>query len=185
MKKETKIILEIVAVVIIVLVIVLGVKKNKEVINVEVKASALKVESQADLEKLVDQIYEGVETYPSITTMPVDLTDANSVKTFTGISSIDKIDCAVVSEPMVGAQAYSMVLVKVKDGVNANKIAEEMFEGINPRKWICVTAEKIYATSSGDIAFLVMSDNEIAKPVYENFKKLAQGIGAEYEKIGE
>lgn len=86
---------------------------------------------------------------------------------------------------MMSSQAYSLVLVKVKDGVDADKIAKSMSEQIDIRKWICVSAEKLYATSSGDVVCLVMSSEERAKPIYEKFKKLAGTIGEEYIKTEE
>ena len=83
---------------------------------------------------------------------------------------------------MMTSQAYSLVLVKVKNGVDANAVAKTMNENINSRKWICVSAEKVYTTSSKDVVCLVMSSEEIAKTIYEKFKILAGNIGEEYEK---
>ena len=57
-----------------------------------------------------------------------------------------------------------------------------MSENIDTRKWICVSAEKLYATSSGDIVFLVMSSEEMAKPVYDAFKAKVGKVGQEYDK---
>ena len=74
---------------------------------------------------------------------------------------------------------------EVKDGVDANSIAKEMLDKVNPIKWICVGAEKVYATSSGDVVCLVMASEEWAKPIYESFKSLAGTIGQEYERQGE
>ena len=86
---------------------------------------------------------------------------------------------------MISSQAYSFVVAKVKDGVDANSIAKEMLDKVNPIKWICVGAEKVYATSSGDVVCLVMASEEWAKPIYESFKSLAGTIGQEYERQGE
>ena len=49
------------------------------------------------------------------------LTRKNSLNglSYTGLSSNENIDAVVVSEPMIGSQAYSLVLVKVKDGQDA------------------------------------------------------------------
>ena len=71
------------------------------------------------------------------------------------------------------------------DRVDVNAAAKKMNENINMRKWICVEAEKAYTTSSGDIICLVMSSEEMAKPVYEKFKTLAGGIGEEFERAAE
>ena len=83
----------------------------------------------------------------------------------------------------MNAQAYSAVAVKVKDGADIETIKKEMLDNIDTNKWICVSAEKVYATNSGNIIFLVMSDEEWAKPVYENFKKYANNeTGKELER---
>ena len=60
-----------------------------------------------------------------------------------------------------------------------------MSEQIDTRKWICVSAEKLYATNSGDVVCLVMSNEEWAKPVYDGFKELAGQVGEEYTKTEE
>ena len=142
---------------------------------------ALNVKSTAELTALVDTVYEGLELFPSLATMELEMTDVDTVTYETGLASADKIDAVVVSAPMMSSQAYSMVLVKVKDGEDADAVAKEMSENINPNKWICVSAE-IYATSSGNVAFLVMTNAEMADDVYESFKTNAGKIGPEYSK---
>ena len=42
--------------------------------------------------------------------------------------------------------------------------------------------KKVYATNSGDVVCLVMSNEEWAKPVYESFKSFAKTVGKEYTK---
>ena len=172
MNKTVKILIgvAVVAVAIILLVVTFG--SNSK--------SKLKVNSAEDLTALVDQIYEGVSTeMPMLMTMPVDTTDADAVKAFTGLNNADNIEYAVVSEPMMNAQAYSMVLVKVKAGANANAIAKEMNENVDERKWICVTAERVYSAASGDVVCLVMSNADTAKTVFDSFKTIAGGIEEE------
>jgi len=149
-------------------------------------ASNLNVSSADDLTALVDKIYEGVSIeMPMVMTMPVDTADADAVKSFTGLDSAADIEYAVVSEPMMSSQAYSMVLVKVKDGVDANAVAKSMNENVDERKWICVTAEKIYSVASGDVVCLVMSNESTAKTVFESFKTLAGSVGEEFERTAE
>ena len=136
---------------------------------------------------MVDKIYEGQgeNVLPSLQTQTIDTTDDMTVKMVTGLENANDIEYLVVSEPMITSQAYSMVLAKVKEGVDANQIAKLMSENVDQSKWICVTAEKVYATSSGDIIFLVMSDEKEAKSMYDKFKTLAGNIGQEYEKTAE
>ena len=57
-----------------------------------------------------------------------------------------------------------------------------MSENIDMRKWICVSAEVLYATSTEDLAFLVMSSEEMAKPVFGAFKNKVGNVGEEYKK---
>lgn len=149
-------------------------------------ASNLTVNSAEDLTALVDQIYAGVSSeMPMLMTMPVDTTDADAVKSFTGLDSAENIEYAVASEPMMSSQAYSMVLVKVKNGVDADAVAKTMNENVNERKWICVTAEKIYSVASGDVVCLVMSNPDTAKTVFESFKTIAGSVGEEVERTAE
>lgn len=141
------------------------------------------VTSAEDLTKLVDKIYEGEEDlFPSIQTQEIDVSDKDMVSFVTGLEDNTKLEYLVVSEPMMSSQAYSLVLAKVKDGVNANEVAKEISEKIDTRKWICVSAEQLYATNSGDVVFMVMTNKKLADSLYGNFKTLAGEIGQTYEK---
>ncbi len=183
MKNQTKIIttLVVVAIVIIAIIAVIMLKDKKE------NNSKLgEISSSEDLVNLVEKIYAEEEVrLPNVETNVIDVTDNNMVKSFTGLENGDDLEYLVVSEPMMSSQAYSFVIAKVKNGTNANEIAKTMSENVDQRKWICVTAEKLYATNSGDIVCLVMSTEDWAKPVYDAFKNLAGSVGKEYEKTAE
>lgn len=149
-------------------------------------SSNLSISNADDLTALVDQIYAGVSIeMPMVMTMPVDTTDVDAVKSFTGLDSAENIEYAVASEPMMSSQAYSLVLVKAKDGADVNAMAKAMNENINERKWICVTAEKIYTTTSGNVICLVMTNADTAQPVFESFKTIAGSVGQVYERTAE
>ena len=145
--------------------------------------SNLNITSAQDLTTLIDSIYKGVTIeMPGVMSNEVDVTDAEMVKFTTGLENGNELEHLVVSEPMMSSQAYSLVLAKVKSGSNASKIAETMKDNIDTRKWICVTAEKVYATSSGDVVFLVMTRTDLADAVYNSFKTLAGSVGTEFER---
>ncbi len=155
-------------------------------VNNRTKETGVQVSSVEELTNLLNEVYDGVEEeLYSLDNRTIDLSDANSVKSYTGLDNGDDLEFAVVSEPLINAQAYSVVMAKVKDGVNANEVAKEMSEKVDTRKWICVSADKLYATNSGDIVFLVMTNEEMAKSVYDSFKKVAGTVGQEYEKTAE
>ncbi len=145
------------------------------------------INSAEDLSALVEKVYEGQtdKVPPSVQTMVIDPTDQMTVIGVTGLENGDNFEYIVASEPMITSQAYSFVLAKVKDGVNADEIAKQMNEKVDERKWICVSAQKVYSTSSGNVVALVMGDEEVAKGVFENFKTLAGNVGQDYERSEE
>ena len=179
MKKSAKFIIAI-AIIVVIAIAFFVIKDGSD------KSAGISINSVADLTKLIDDIYAGVTVeMPSVMSQEIDVSDTDTVKAFTGLDSNRDLEYVVSSEPMMSSQAYSLVLVKVKSGVDVNKIAKEMNENIDARKWICVTAEKVYTTSSGEVICLVMSNEETAENVYNSFKKIAGNVGQEYERDGE
>ena len=140
----------------------------------------IKLETAAEMQALIEKIYQDTE-------MPLQsLQTAEMVSYITGLKSNENVEIAIMSEPMMTSQAYSLVMVKAKENADVEAMKKEMVDNVDTRKWICVTAEKVYATNSGNVIFLVMSSEELAKPVYEAFKKEANGqIGKELERTEE
>lgn len=96
--------------------------------------------------------------------IPVDVTDTTeeglwALKAYTGLSSADKLTAAVAYESMMGSQAFSLVLVQVKDAADAQTVAQEMKDNIDMRKWVCVGADEIAVAGSGDVVMLIMVDS--------------------------
>ena len=110
--------------------------------------------------------------------MPVDLNDADAVYYFTGLSDASKVTDAVVYESMLGAQAFSLVMVRTAEGVDAKAVAEEMKGGIDPRKWICVGADEIMAAGYGDTVMFIMLDTQLglkAQSYVDAFQQVCDG----------
>lgn len=171
---------------VVVVAVIVAIAYAVFVVSKKPKTNLEPVTSGEDLVALVDKIYEGQgDLYSSLMTQELDVTDNDMVSYNTGLTTGENLEYLVISEPMIMSQAYSLVLAKVKDGVDANAVAKEMSENIDTRKWICVTAEKLYATSSGDVVFLIMTNEEMAKPVYEKFETLAGNVNEVYEKTEE
>lgn len=157
--------------------------ENDETVNTEDVKGPEKVDWGEELTNLVDTLYAGNESlYPSLMSQLIDVTDAESVNYMTGLENGDDLEALIVSEPMMSSQAYSLVIAKVKAGSNPDEVAKKMSENINMRKWICVSADVLYATSTEEYAFLVMSSEEMAKPVYEAFKTELEIYGEEYTR---
>ncbi len=183
MNRSIKIILAVVSIILVAAIVVSVVALTSSKSETKLES----VNSAEDLVSLMDRVYEGQESLVpnSVQTQVVDINDDLMVKSYTGLDNGDDLQYLAVSEPMISSQAYSFVLLTVKDGVNTNEIAEAIKDKVDYRKWICVSAEKVYTTSSGNVVCLVMSSEEIAKPIYEKFKTLAGTVGQEYEKTEE
>ena len=81
--------------------------------------SNLNIANAEDLSKLVEDIYAGVTLeMPGVMTQAIDVTDKDMVSYVTGLENGDELEYAVVSEPMMSSQAYSMVIAKVKSGAS-------------------------------------------------------------------
>lgn len=181
------IIIAIIAIILIIVGIALMVKNNNtttEGQNQNEQQSNVQISSTTDMENLINTVYEGQEAVlpGSLMTQTIDISDVNILTSYTGLTSNENIDAVVVSEPMMSSQAYSFVLVKVKDGADANAVAKEMSEKVDTRKWICVEAEKLYATSADNLAVLVMASDEWATPVYNKLLEVLGTHGEEYVK---
>lgn len=82
---------------------------------------------------------------------------------YTGLADGSKIKEAAVSEPMIGSIAYSLVVVRVNDAADAKSVAQEMKDGIDTRKWMCVEAGDLQVAGCGDVVMLIMVDEAFAE----------------------
>ena len=157
------------------------------VLNLKGSGSTSTIKTESDMKKAFKKIYSDLkDDLPSLETSSINVNDKDMVKAFTGLSSNDDIEVLVVSEPLMNAQAYSALMVKVKDGKNVEKVKQEMLDNMDMRKWVCVGASKLYITNNGNVIFAIMSSDDWAKPVYDGFKKYVNNdIGKELEKTGE
>lgn len=100
--------------------------------------------------------------------MPIDLKDTSeeglwALKSYTGLDSAKDITDAAAYEPMTGAQAFSLVMVRVAEGANAKDVAQQMKENIDPRKWICAMADQVMVAGYGDVVMFIMVDTDLGK----------------------
>ena len=137
-----------------------------------------------DIKTLINTINkDNKDILPELETMKINVKNIDEVTSYTGLKTNDGIESIIVSVPLITAQAYSVAIVKVKDNADVEKIKQEMLDNIDMRRWICVSAEQLYITNSGNVIFSVMADKDIAKAVYNDFKKYVNNnIGKELEK---
>lgn len=140
------------------------------------------------LEEIAANIYANATTIEMMLMDPmeIDLTDVELAGSYIGVSSTDSIERAVFSEPMIGSIAYSMCLVKAKDGADVEALKNEILEGVNYRKWVCVAAEKVLVTNCGSTIMMIMATETIVDDVYNAFNIVANGAAsAPLTKAGE
>ena len=170
--------------ILVIALILLAVITFGVIILVSGKENTSSLETTKDIIKMINSINkDNKNVLPELETMKIDVKNIDEVTSYTGLTSNDNIESIVVSVPMMTAQAYSVAVVKVKDNADVEKIKQEMLDNIDMRRWICVSAEQLYITNSGNIIFSVMADKDIAETVYNDFKKYVNNnIGKELEK---
>lgn len=171
----------IIAIIIITVIMISGNKEKKT------SQTGVEIQTTQQMQEMLNSINTKLaEVLPSLETREIDITDEYTFTSTTGLKSRDNVEAVVVSEPFISAQAYSAVMVKVSENANIEEMKQEMLNNIDMRKWICVSAEKVWVTNYGNIIFLVMSSEEWGKPVYNEFKQAVGGtIGKELEKTEE
>ena len=184
MKKQTKITIIVIAIIAIVAIITAVFVNSNSNKNVN---GSIQIESAKDIENMLKTIYsKNEEILPSLETGKIDITDSETVTSYTGIQNTENVEELVVLEPLMSSQAYSAVALKVKSNANVESIKQEIFDNVNMSKWICVSAEKLYITNYNNIIFFVMADEDWATATYNSFKEyVGNNIGKELEKSGE
>lgn len=177
MKKSSIIIISSILVIVLIIGAVLLVKSDRE-------PKERKLQTAEEIQNMLNTIYssENIEL-PQLDIATIDVTDEAQVSTFTGLKSNDNVEELVISVPFINSQAYSVAVVKVNEKADIEQMKQEMLDNIDMRRWICVSAEKLYITNYENVIFLVMSSEEWARPVYEDFKNFVENdIGKEMEK---
>ena len=137
-------------------------------------------DAESELFPIIQQIYEIKTPDLALGDIPVDLTNLDSVKYYTGLTDVSKVKEIAVSEAMIGSQAYSLVLVQVNQAKDDESIANEMLEGIDQRKWICVEANDLQVVAQEDIVMLFMVSSQLedvvtSKQIVDAFKEVRGG----------
>ena len=129
---------------------------------------------------IIDKIYAKKTVELPLGTTELDLSDGEMFTAVTGLASSDKVKEAAYSESMIGSQAYSMVVVRVKKSKDATTVADEMLNVINPAKWICVEADDVRVAAYDDLVMLIMVSSSLeetvtGKEIVSSFKKVCGG----------
>lgn len=130
------------------------------------------LQTAGDIKKMLETIYKNLaDELPKLTTEEINLKESELVESLTGLKSTDDINTLVVSEPVMGSQALEVAVIKTKEKADITSMMQNIKDNVNMRRWICVSAEKLYIVNSGDVIFMVMADSDWAKSIYDEFVK--------------
>ena len=185
MKKQTMITIIVIAIIAIIAIVGVVIVKNNN--NTTNGGTSVKIESEKDMKSMIKSIYsKNKDVLPELETEEIDVSNSDLVTSYTGIQSTGNVESLVVLEPLMSSQAYSAVALKVKSNANIETVKEEILNNVDMRRWICVSAEKLYVTNYNNIIFFVMSDEDWATATYNSFKEyVGNEIGKELQKSGE
>lgn len=140
-----------------------GCNKNEETSNT--------IDLDMSLEEIIDQIYEESDLeLPA--TMKTPLTKENMTY-MVGVDSFDFLE-GLASEPMMSAQAHSVVLFTIDDSQDVETIKKDIKNHVDGRKWICVGVEEenILVDHAGQYVILIMDDrSEALMTAFKNIVK--------------
>ncbi len=124
---------------------------------------------EGSVEELLGRVTKDV-TDPEMSLVTAEATEEN----FSWYFFIDPIPGAEawVSEPMIGSIPHFVGLLRVPEGTDPEETRSQIEEKLDPRKWICVEAEKAEVLRRGDLILVVMSDSDAAAKAAANFRAL-------------
>lgn len=139
-------------------------------------------EPDSELSAMVDSIYEA---YPvelmMMQTSAIDLNDEAWLTYNTGLNAEQAalVDAGVKSESMTGSQAYTLVLLRVKNADDTQTVADAMLENMDPARWVCVMADKMRVATFDDKVLFVMTDSELTD-IDALFAAVPDALGVEF-----
>ncbi|NLH00649.1 MAG: hypothetical protein GX488_01895 [Clostridiales bacterium] len=120
------------------------------------------------LEEIFSAILSGVDGLPETAFTELNEDNYHYYLFIDPVKGADALAC----DSLINAVPHSAVLLRLPEGTDASAIAEEIEKNADPRKWICVEAEKKIVKVHGNTILLVMSFSKTADSISENFDKL-------------
>lgn len=129
---------------------------------------------EGSLSSIMKSLYNDVERKPS--SLKNYRIGKNEIERYIGTSDI-KWKEAIASEPQITSIAHSVVLIRMADDATTKDIEDAkklIMEKANPNKWICVGADTKIVESNGNLIILIMTFNDIAPTIQQNFLALGK-----------
>lgn len=131
---------------------------------------------EGELSDLMTKIYANIpeDEMPMLDNFDVLERYPDNIEYYIGSTDIEYEEI-FASEPMMSSVAYSVVLVRMKDGANIETSKTKIKENINPAKWLCVevSEEDVIVKNKGNLIILIMvSDETTRNRIEEGFDNL-------------
>lgn len=125
---------------------------------------------KGELSDIMQDIYKGInqDEMPMLDNFNVLEVVPDNIEYYIGTDKIEYEEI-YASEPMMSSVAYSVVLVRMKDGADIEAAKTAIKENVNPRKWVCVEVpeEDVVVKSKGDLIILIMVGDEATREKIE------------------
>jgi len=125
---------------------------------------------EGKLSDIMANIYTDIkqDEMPMLDNFDVLETVPDNIEYYIGTKDIEYEEI-YASEPMMSSIAYSVVLVRMKDGADFEEAKTKIKENVNPRKWLCVEVpeEDVIVKSKGDLIILIMVEDEATREKIE------------------
>ena len=135
-------------------------------------------EADASLVSLMEKVY-GDKPYGGMVMQTV-LYDgmgadgmSRGLEWYLGTADIE-FEAGLASESAITSAAHSVVLLRLKDGADAEAAKEKLAESVDPFKWICVGVDpdNVKVAANDDLVCVIM-DDENADYYLDNFESFA------------
>ena len=125
---------------------------------------------EGTLDEIITKIYADIpsDEMPMVDNIDVLEMVPDNIEYYIGTTDIEYEEI-LASEPMMTSVAYSVVLVRMKDGADIEAAKTKIAENVNPRKWVCVEVpeEDVIVKNKGDLIILIMVENETTREKIE------------------
>ena len=105
-----------------------------------------------------------------------DYIPAEMAESYVGLTQAEyeeNIEEGVFFESMMSPANQSYCLLKVKDGADVAALQQKVFDNANPRKWICMTADRVLVMADDSYIMLAMGTQEACDALKTEFAELA------------
>lgn len=110
------------------------------------------------LEEIYNEIVDGVTAeLPGLVQQKVP---NNRFEYYFGIKKPSSAKESLVAEPAIGSIPFAITLLRVDSSADANALAKEIKEKVDPRRWVCVTASFVETAVKGDVILLVLDGDD-------------------------